>query len=137
MSLEGTLAERRELRHQRLALVPSERARDPDVVEVALSVEQPQEETADVSAGTVLVPPEARDDAVGGALVLDLEHRPLARQVRALEPFRDDAVEARALEAVEPVRRQRAIPGRGREVDRRLGVRERDLEPRASLALRD
>ena len=53
--------------------------------------------------GPVLVPAEAGDGAVGGALVLDLDHRPLAGLVRAIEPLGDDAVEAGALEPVEPV----------------------------------
>ena len=85
--------------------------------------------------GPVLVPPEPGDDAVGGALVLDLEHRPLARQVRAVQPLGDDAVQAGALEPVEPVRGEGAVPGRGRQVDGRLGAREDLLQPRPALAL--
>ena len=48
------------------------------MVERALVVEQAQQQRPDVRARAVLVPAEPGDDAVGGALVLDLEHRPLA-----------------------------------------------------------
>src|SRR5437667_261599 len=48
--------------------------------------------------GPVLVPSEPGDDAVGRSLMLDLEHRPLARQVATVEPLGDDPVEPGALE---------------------------------------
>src|SRR3954451_17368354 len=86
-------------------------------------------------AGPVLGPAESGDDAVGRALVLDLEHRPLAGLVRALEALRNDAVEPGALEPIEPVRGERAIEGRGGQVDRRLDACERGLEPGAALRL--
>ena len=106
------------------------------MVELADIVVEPEQERADVRARPVLVPPEARDHAVGRALVLDLDHRPLARQVRPLEPLRDDAIEARALEAVEPVEGEGPV-GRGRgQVDRGRRSRERRLEPAPSLRLR-
>ena len=54
-------------------------------------------------ARPALVPAEAGDDAVGGARVLDLDHRALAGLVRAVSRLRDDAVEAGAFEAREPV----------------------------------
>ena len=95
MAVERALAQRRQLLDQRPASLPRERRRDADVVQVALVVEQPEQQRPDVRAGPVLVPPEPGHDAVGGALVLDLEHRPLARQVGAVEPLGDDAVEAR------------------------------------------
>ena len=53
------------------------------MVEGAVVVEQPEQQRPDVRARPVLVPAEAGDDAVGRALVLDLEHRPLAGLVRA------------------------------------------------------
>ena len=87
--------------------------------------------------GPVLVPAEAGDDAVRGALVLDLEHRPLARLVARVELLGHDAVEAGALEPVEPVGGQPAIGRRRREVDRRSGLAEHRLEPRPPLALGD
>ena len=82
------------------------------MVERALVVVQAEQQRADVRARAVLVPAEAGDDAVGGALVLDLEHRPLARLVRRVEPLGDHAVEAGALEPLEPVGGGRAVAGR-------------------------
>ena len=76
-------------------------------------------------------------DAVGRALVLDLEHRPLARLVRGVEPLRDDPVEPGALEPVEPVGRLGPVAGRRGQVDRRLGRPEHRLEPGAPLSLLD
>ena len=107
------------------------------MVERARVVEQAEEQRPDVGAGTVLVPAEAGDDAVGGPLVLDLEHRPLARLVGSIESLRDDAVETGALEPLEPVRGGGAIAGGRRQVDRRLGGAEDHLESRPPLALRD
>ena len=79
------------------------------MVELAVVVVQPEQQRPDVRARAVLVPAEAGDDAVGGALVLDLQHRPLARLVLLVELLRDDAVEAGALEPVEPVRGERPV----------------------------
>jgi hypothetical protein len=53
----------------------------------------------------VLVPAEAGDDAVGGALVLDLEHQALVGDVGEVAALGDHPVEAGALEAGEPVGR--------------------------------
>ena len=50
-----------------------------------------------------LVPAEAGDDAVGGARVLHLDHRALARLVDAVLRLGDHAVEAGALEARQPL----------------------------------
>ena len=86
--------------------------------------------------GSVLVPAEPGDHAVGGALVLDLEHRPLAGLVDAVESLGHDAIEAGTLEPVEPVRRRRAIQRRRRQVDRRRRATEHGLQPRPSLAQR-
>ena len=107
------------------------------MVERALVVVEPEQQRADVGARAVLVPAEPGHDAIGGALVLDLEHRPLAGLVGRIEPLRDDAVEPRALEPLEPVGRGRAVPGRRRQVDRRLGVAEDGLEAGSAFALRD
>ena len=100
-------------------------------------VEQAEQQRPDVRPRPVLVPAEPGDDAVGGPLVLDLEHRPLARLVRRIEPLRDDAVETGALEPLEPVGRGRAIAGRRRQVDGRLGAAEDGLQAGSPLALRD
>ena len=107
------------------------------MVERARVVEQPEQQRPDVRARPVLVPAEAGHDAIGGPLVLDLEHRPLARLVRRIEPLRDDAIEPGALEPFEPVGRGRPIARRGRQVDRRLGAAEDRLEAGPPLALRD
>ena len=61
------------------ALRHRERGRDADVMQRALVVVQPEQQRPDERARTGLVPAEAGDDAVGGARVLDLEHRALAR----------------------------------------------------------
>ena len=86
------------------------------------------EPTASVPA---LVPAEAGDDAIGGARVLDLDHRALARLVARPTRLGDDAVEAGAFEARRASRRDRAIARHRREVERRLRPRRA-----ASRALR-
>ncbi len=48
--------------------------------------------------------PVADGHAVGVAGVLDLDHLPLARQVRPVEPLGDHPVQAGALERVQPLR---------------------------------
>ena len=84
-----------------------------------LSSYSPSSSEPTIVPGSVLVPAEPRHHAVGGALVLHLHHRPLARAVAAVEALGHDAVQAGALEAIEPVQRHRPIGGRGREVHRR------------------
>ena len=103
------------------------------MVERAFVVEQAEQQRTDVRTGPVLVPAEPRHHAVGRALVLDLEHRALAGLVRGVEPLGHDAVETGTLEVVEPVGRERAVAGRGGEVDRRRGVGEDGLEAGAAL----
>src|SRR4051812_38814506 len=84
----------------------------------------------------VLVPAEAGNGAVRRALVLDLDHRPLARLVRPIEPLCDDAVEPGALEPVEPVDGSGAVGRRRCQVDRRVELaRELPLEEGAALSL--
>ena len=85
--------------------------------------------------GTVLVPAEPRDHAVGGALVLDLEHRPLARLIGRVEPLRDDTVQARAFEPLEPALRRRPVARRRCQVDGRLDLSEDGFEAGAPVAL--
>ena len=83
------------------------------MVERALVVEQARGAASPTCVpGPVLVPAEPGHDAVGRALVLDLEHRPLARLVRRVEALGDDAVEPGALEPVEPVGGGRPVAGR-------------------------
>jgi hypothetical protein len=50
--------------------------------------------------------------------------------------FADDAVEPRALEAIEPLLREPSIARDRREVERRLCLREQRFELRATLQLR-
>ena len=64
-----------------------------------------------------LVPSEAGDDAVRRALVLDLEHRALARLIRQRVGLGDDPVETGAFEPLQPFRGERTIAGDRREVD--------------------
>ena len=106
------------------------------MVERAVVVEQPEQQRPDVRARPVLVPAEPGDHAIGRALVLDLEHRPLARLVRRIEALGDDAVEAGALEPVEPVGGRRPVARRGRQVDRRGRLAQDRLEAGAALGLR-
>ena len=100
-------------------------------------VVEAQQQRPDVGSRPVLVPPKPGHHTVRRALVLDLEHRPLAGLVGRIEPLRDDSVESGALETLEPIGRGRPVAGRRRQVDGRLGVAEDGLEARASLALRD
>src|SRR5256885_1177690 len=74
-----------------------------DVGAPAGIVVEAEEARADHGAGSVLVPSEAGDRAIGGARVRDLEHRALARPVRLVEALGYHAVEARGLEAADPV----------------------------------
>ena len=78
----------------------------PDVLQLAVGVE-PEQQRADqrLVVGRGLVPPKAGEHAVGGALVLDLEHHPLVLLVDAVERLGDHAVEAGALELGEPALR--------------------------------
>jgi hypothetical protein len=62
------------------------------MIEAAVVAVQPEEQRPNVRARAVLVPAEAGDDAIGGALMLDLQHRPLARLVGVRQLLRDDAV---------------------------------------------
>src|SRR5205085_5628093 len=109
VTVERSLAQRRELLHELLAHDVAERRGDADVMERAVVIVEAEQERADHRARAVLVPAKARDDAVGRARVLDLDHRALARLVRRVEPLGHDAVEPRAFEALEPVLGERAI----------------------------
>ena len=105
-------------------------------MERARVVVEAEQERADELVLAVLVPAEAGDDAVGGARVLDLDHRALARLIGERVGLGHDAVEPGALEALEPVGGDRAVARRRREVDRRLDAGEGLLEARAPLGLR-
>ena len=94
-----------------------ERRRHADVVQRALVVAEAEQQRADERPRALLVPAEARHHAVGGARVLHLDHRALARLVGRALVLGDDAVEPGALEAVEPLEGQRPLAAAGREVD--------------------
>src|SRR5438477_171635 len=108
----------RQLVDQLLAPAHGERAGDADVVEVAVRVVEPEQQRPDDPAA--LVPAEPGDDAVGRALVLDLDHHPLVLAVVDVLPLDDNTVESGALETIEPVARDTRIGGEWRQVDRRL-----------------
>ena len=99
-------------------------------------IPEAEEERANHRPRPVLVPAEARDDAVRGAQVLDLGHLPLAGAVLQLGALCDHSVESRPLEDLEPVTGHGRIARRGREQDRFRGVREEQLEPGAPLVER-
>src|SRR5690606_26358896 len=130
----GVLAERGELFGDAGALGGREPRRDADVAQDPRLIEQAEQQRTHTVA--VLVPAEAADDAVGRALVLDLEHLALARQVRQRQGLRDHPVQPRPFEVTEPERRDRAILGRWRQMQRRTQLRELALEQLAPLAER-
>src|SRR5687768_14385619 len=126
--LHRILAERCQLRRELLSALHRERRGHTDVMQAAAVVEEAQQQRADANALAVLVPAEPRHHAVRRPRVFDLEHRPLAGLVKAGLGFRDDAVEAGALEALQPVGGDRAIVRHRREVDRWFHLSERFLE---------
>ena len=106
----------------------------PDVVQVAVVVEQAEEQRADAVA--VLVPAEPGDHAVGRALVLHLRHHALVLLVGLVGGLGHHAVEPGALEADEPVLRDVRIVGHRREVHPIAVLAERLLEEPAPLGER-
>ena len=134
MVLEGALPVGRQRVDQRPALGHREGRRHPDVMEGAGAVVEAEEQGADHPAA--LVPPEAGHDAVGGPLVLDLQHDPLALPVGELLGLGHHAVEPGALEGVEPLGGQGPVGGAGRDMDRRTGVAQHRLQPSPTLNLR-
>ena len=106
------------------------------MVQRALRVVEAEQQRAHERARPLLVPAEAGDHAVRGARVLHLHHRALARLVRRALVLGHHAVEPGALEAVEPLGRDRALAAAGREVDAAAGARQRSLQPLPALGLR-
>ena len=137
MFVEGVVSKRLELLGQLAAAGHGERGRHADVMQATAIVIQPEQQRSDQLVLAVLVPPESGDDAVGGARVLDLDHRALAWLIRAVERLRDHAIETGALESCQPLRRDSAIVRHRRQMDRRLRAAEQPLEAAAALALRD
>ena len=82
-----------------------------------------------------LVPTEPSHDAVGGARVLDLDHRALAGLVGGALVLGHHPVETRPLEATEPLLGHRPVAAAGREVHRGRSAGQRLLQPQAALGL--
>jgi bifunctional non-homologous end joining protein LigD len=117
--------ERLDLLEHRASLRRLERRHVADVVHLAVVVDA-EHERADPVAG--LVQPVADEDAVRGASVFDLHHNARAGFVRPISALRDEAVEPRALEPFEPLRRHIRVRGLRRDeevVTRGDGVDER------------
>src|SRR5262245_2454934 len=93
----------------------------PDEVERAVVPVEPEQQGRDPPVG-LIAPAETDDHAVGGLVRLDLDNAVArAREVRHPQPLRDHAVEARLLEALEPLCRLLRVAHRGREPER-LGL---------------
>ena len=103
------------------------------MLELPIRVPEAEQQRADQRPRPVLVPAEAGHHAVGGALVLDLRHRPLAGLVGRVGALRDHAIQPGALEDVEPSSRDRRIRRGRREMDRFRRVLGQPFEPRATL----
>ena len=103
----------------------------PTAVRLAVGVEPEQQRADRLRLG--LVQAEAADDAVRRALVLDLEHRARVRLIRVLGVLGDDAVQAGALEVLEPAGGERLVARERRDVERRRGAGQRGLQRGAAL----
>src|SRR5205823_5011831 len=109
--------------------------RDADMLQRAGLIVESKEQRAH-GVVSALVPAESGDHAVGGARVLDLDHRALARCVGTLLRFRHDPVEARTLEAGEPLGGDRSV-ARGRcQVEGWCHACEQALQFLSTLVLR-
>src|SRR5262245_53826573 len=105
------------------------------MVQVSFVIVETEEQRAN-GVVTALVPSESGDNAIGGARVLDLEHRTRAGHVRLRVRLGNDAIEAGTFKTFEPLRGNLAIACHRRQVDRRLHLREETLEFAAAFALR-
>ena len=120
VAVERAVAVGRELVDQLGSPRRGEAAGDPDVVQHAVVVVEAEQQRPDPQA--VLVRTGAGDHDVGGALVLHLQHRALALGVGAVERLGHDAVEPRALEALEPTRGESRLGGGRGELDPTVGL---------------
>ena len=105
-----------ETRPARAALASVKLAQTPTCCRLPALVVEAEEQRADGVPLAALVPAEAGDDAIAFALVLHLQHDALVGLVGARGGLGHDAVEAGALEALEPVggdRRGRASTASG------------------------
>ena len=76
------------------------------MVEQALVIVEAEQERADFLL--LLGVAEAADHAIGGALLLDLDHRPLARAIFEVHPLGDHAVERSAAAFSHPIAMSRS-----------------------------
>ena len=106
------------------------------MVQPARIVVQAEQERPDQLARSVLVPTESGDDAIGGARVLDLEHRPLARLIGAAGWLGDDAVQTGTFELGQPSGGQLPVSRAGGQVQGCFGLGQQALERRPPLDLR-
>src|SRR5439155_10194359 len=134
MLLERLLAQRRELFCELLAHLHRERRRHADVLERPFIIVESEEQRPH-RVLAALVPAKARNHTVGGAHMLDLEHRRLCGLIRCRRRFGDHTVEPGALEALEPVDRQVAVPRHRREVEGTPNLPEELLEPDPAFLL--
>ena len=114
-----------------------ERRGDADVMQLARARRRARAAASPRASLPALVPAEAGDDAVGGARVLDLDHRALAGLVRRRRPAwrsRRRGPRLRSARATRRPARGRASSASGGSAARRRA--EQPLEPRAPLALR-
>ena len=89
------------------------------MVEQAVIIVEPEQQRADLFLLFGIA--EAADDAVRGALLLDLDHRPLARAIVVVEALGDHAVE-RAAAAFQPGESGIPVGGDGRQMHARHRV---------------
>jgi hypothetical protein len=78
-----------------------ERRCHTDVMQHARVVIEAQQQGANQPGGA-FVPAKAADHTVCGPNVLDLQHDPFAGRIRQLGAFRNDAIQTRAFESLEP-----------------------------------
>jgi len=126
VTVERVRAERLDVGRELGAKLRGHAAHDADVVQLAAVVVEARKQRTHAVA--VLVHAITGDHAVDRALVLHLQHRALPRLIGARDRLGDDAVEARALEPLEPVGGDVAVGGRRRQEQRRLGRAEQPLE---------
>src|SRR5262245_28305244 len=99
-------------------------------------VVQTEEQRSNELVLSLLVPAEACDDAISGARMLDLDHRALAGFVDARRRLGNDAIEAGALELLQPFRGDPSVASHWGYINRRVDGRERLFQQRSPLGLR-
>ena len=105
--------------HKLKPLGIGEACANADMLQRAGIVEKPEQQRANESAITFLVPPKPGNNAIAVALMFDLEHHPLVRLVRSRYRLGNNAVETCALKSAKPIRGDAAIASRRCHVDGR------------------